>query len=258
MIRQLSEADQEAVLAFVGREPEVNLFIIGDVENNGMVSDVQRLWGEHDSAGRLTAVLLQYHDYLVLYAPGDCDRAGLVKLMRTLAFRALSGAEASLAPFLEAFPFRQIKRTHLCRLADARRINARAVAAPVLPLRPEDVGQMMDLYARIPEFSAQKPELARSELTAGHSHGFWIEQNGAMAAVARTTAENSRSAMIVGVATHPDFRGRGFATAVKARLSCFLFAIGRTACLCYDNPEAGRIYHQIGFELVDRYLILMR
>jgi predicted GNAT family acetyltransferase len=43
-----------------------------------------------------------------------------------------------------------------------------------------------------------------------------------------------------------------------ARLSCFLFATGRTACLCYDNPEAGRIYHRMGFELVGRYLILMR
>jgi predicted GNAT family acetyltransferase len=43
MIRQLSAADQAAVLACAGREPEMNLFIIGDVENNGMVSDVQRL-----------------------------------------------------------------------------------------------------------------------------------------------------------------------------------------------------------------------
>jgi predicted GNAT family acetyltransferase len=258
MIRQLSAADQAAMLACAGREPEMNLFIIGDVENNGVVSDVQRLWGEHDSAGRLTAVLKQYHDYLVLYAPGDCNRAGFVKLMRTLDFRALSGTEASLAPFLEVFPFRQTKRTHLCRLADAGRINTRPVAVPVLPLRPEDIGQMVDLYARIPEFSTQMPELARSELAAGHSHGYWIEQNGAMAAVARTTAENSRSAMIVGVATHPDFRGRGFATDVMAHLSRSLFATGRTACLCYDNPEAGRIYHRMGFELVGRYLILMR
>jgi len=216
------------------------------------------LWGEHDSAGRLTAVLLQYHEYLVFYGPGDCDRAGFVSLMRTLAFRALSGTEASLALFLGAFPFRQIKRTNLCRLADAERINAPSVAKPVLPLRPEDVGPMMDLYARIPEFRAQKPDLVRSELAAGHSHGYWIEHDGAMTAVARTTAENSHSAMIVGVATHPDFRGRGFATAVMAHLTRFLVASGRTACLCYDNPEAGRIYHRMGFAPVGRYLMLMR
>jgi predicted GNAT family acetyltransferase len=53
--------------------------------------------------------------------------------------------------------------------------------------------------------------------------------------------------MLVAVATHPDWRGRGLATACLHELLHRLRGRGKVGCLFYDNPRAGRIYQRFGF-----------
>ena len=55
--------------------------------------------------------------------------------------------------------------------------------------------------------------------------------------------------MIIGVATHPDpkYRRQGYATACTAALVKDLASRGKSACLFYENPQAGSIYKRIGF-----------
>ena len=70
--------------------------------------------------------------------------------------------------------------------------------------------------------------------------------------------ENSVSAMVVGVATLPGWRGRGFARACVHAAAAHSFAAGRRyLCLFYDNPAAGRIYHALGFADVGRFGMAM-
>lgn len=75
-----------------------------------------------------------------------------------------------------------------------------------------------------------------------------MEMDGKVIVTASTTAENSMSAMVVAVATHPDYRGKGLAKHVVARLCGDLLAEGRSLCLFYDNPNAGLIYKKLGFK----------
>lgn len=61
MIRRLYEADRERVMELAGRNPSINLFIIGDVENFGFEQEFMELWGECESPdGPLKAVLLRF------------------------------------------------------------------------------------------------------------------------------------------------------------------------------------------------------
>lgn len=45
MIRRLTEDDRELLMALLRKEPALNLFIIGDVENFGFEQDFMTLWG---------------------------------------------------------------------------------------------------------------------------------------------------------------------------------------------------------------------
>jgi ribosomal protein S18 acetylase RimI-like enzyme len=55
------------------------------------------------------------------------------------------------------------------------------------------------------------------------------------------------------VYTPPEFRGRGYGSAVTAELSACLLAEGRSQCFLYTelgNPTSNRIYRNIGYEFV--------
>ncbi|WP_244527402.1 GNAT family N-acetyltransferase [Lihuaxuella thermophila] len=49
-------------------------------------------------------------------------------------------------------------------------------------------------------------------LRSGEARGSWIERDEKCIAMARTAAENSFSAMVIGVGTHPSYRRQGLAT----------------------------------------------
>ena len=66
--------------------------------------------------------------------------------------------------------------------------------------------------------------------------------------MAKSTSENSTHAMIVGVATHPLYRNKGFATKCIIKICKELISENKIPCLFYDNDEAGRIYHKLGFK----------
>lgn len=78
-----------------------------------------------------------------------------------------------------------------------------------------------------------------------------------MCTVAQTTAENSKSAMVVGVATRKDCRGKGLMSQCLSKLCRDVLAEGKSLCLFYDNPKAGRVYHKLGFVSIDKWAMLI-
>ncbi|MDE6638957.1 MAG: GNAT family N-acetyltransferase [Acetatifactor sp.] len=132
-------------------------------------------------------------------------------------------------------------------------------------LGKEDVAEVIDLLSDIQEFSRtykkdEREEQIRrmaEEMTRGSKTVMGGFLDGRLIATASTSAENSKSAMVVGVATDIDFRGKGYASAVVSALCRDCFERGKKyLCLFYDNPVAGRIYNRIGFRELGQYGML--
>jgi predicted GNAT family acetyltransferase len=93
--------------------------------------------------------------------------------------------------------------------------------------------------------------LEHGEITYGLLH------EGKLISVATAAAKNSRSAMVIGVCTDPEERGKGYASAVVSKLCGDCLDSGLDfMCLFYDNPAAGRIYRRIGFIETGKYTML--
>ena len=72
-------------------------------------------------------------------------------------------------------------------------------------------------------------------------------ETGAPAAVAMTVAEREDAALIGAVATHPDFRRRGYAGACVSALSAQLQSEGKHVLLSPKNAAAASVYTGLGF-----------
>ncbi|WP_026692279.1 GNAT family N-acetyltransferase [Peribacillus kribbensis] len=258
MIRQLTEHDHEKVLCFLKKDPSFNLFILGDIEAFGYKTDFQKLWGEWDSED-LKAVLLRFHDSYIMSAIAEFDVDGFTELLPKNEKVALSG-KAEVVELFEGKSQLKLgeKRTFFFAECTEETEEAGNLDNEVKIASLEDIDRIIDLRSSISEFRVTEAsrKLLVQAMEEGTGRTFYIERNGKMAASSSTSAENSISAMVVGVCTHPDFRNKGYASdTLKALVQEVLGKDKKSLCLFYDNPKAGSIYHRLGFADIGHWTI---
>ncbi|RKD34258.1 GNAT family N-acetyltransferase [Thermohalobacter berrensis] len=257
MIRLLNDNDYNLLMDYVKREKEINLFIIGDVENYGFNQDFQKVWGDFDDNGKLKGVLLKYRDSFVVYSRDDYDLEGFYNIMIKEDFKMLSGEKAIIERFEKLHNFSKKRETYFSKLDSMDKLeNKNQLFSKVERINEEDAEDIANLYDLIDEFTTEvSVENLKKEIKEGFKRGYCIKDKGKIISVAQTTAENSSSAMIVGVCTHPDYRKKGYASACMNKLCRELLSEGKTLCLFYDNPNAGKIYKRLGFEDIGKWLM---
>lgn len=87
----------------------------------------------------------------------------------------------------------------------------------------------------------------------GLSRLMGIYENGEVAAVAMTTAEDSDAMLIGAVATLPAYRGKGYAGKLVTTLAAIGQAEGKTVWLSPKNERAEALYTRLGFVSAGRF-----
>lgn len=114
-----------------------------------------------------------------------------------------------------------------------------------------DLDEVIELYKHCFHAFSDK-SVMEEKLRTGRGRGILIRQEGRLVSCAQSEFETKDMALIVGVATAQEFRGRGFAGVCVRELIDQLHFPGRKFALQYDNPDAGRLYKRLGFRAVDR------
>ena len=252
MIRKLNKEDKEMVMEYLTKEPALNLFMIGDIENYGFNNEeFQELWGEFDKTGNLKAVLLRYYDNNIIYSRGQYDAKALADIIKDNEPKMVTGKKScveKLDPYLEIAKKRD---TYFAKLDKAGELYKGELLDQITKTKLEDVQLIWDLHQRVEEFdnmdSVERKEKKYKDKT-GRGYHIYNETKDKIISCAETTAENSFSAMVIGVATDSGHRKKGLASAVMSKLCKEVLAEGKELCLFYDNPSAGKIYKRIGFE----------
>lgn len=255
MIRKLNETDRERVLDYLQEEAAFNLFLIGDIEHYGFESEFQDVWVQFgtNASGteEILAVLLRYEGNYLPYAKGDFDAVELAELIqRDKRFELLSAKQEVAERFQNLLMFHKTKRYRFMELNAPMQVSERSGSVTIRKAGIADIEVLLELRRAIPEFHtpASAGESMRRNLLSGAMRTYIITDGEKVVASASTTAENSRSAMVVAVCTYPVYRNKGYATACLTRLCAEVLAEGKSLCLFFDNPLAGAIYERIGFK----------
>ncbi|WP_066391646.1 GNAT family N-acetyltransferase [Neobacillus mesonae] len=255
MIRKLTVEDHQHVLAFLSEEPSINLFIIGDIEAFGYDSEFQEIWAEFDEENEIKAVLLRYYQSFIPYANGEFDLDGFVSIVKQYEQPIQLSGKSDIVEKFEGIDGLLLGRkqttffaeclTDEC-LGDVSGSTSREISKAGI----EDVDQIIELRCAIDEFhiTSDSRNMLVKAMETGTGRTYYTGDNGRITSCVSTTAENSMSAMIVGVCTRKENRRQGLATAIMQKLFKDVLDEGKTLCLFYDNPEAGRIYKRLGFK----------
>ncbi len=256
MIRKLLSKDNKQLMDYLKEEKSINLFIIGDIENFGYDSDFQEIWAEFDENEQIVGVLLRYQNFYVPYSKGDFDVQGFVDIInKDKKLEVISGKKSVIEKFDNYIEFTKKKEQYFAELVDDSLLYKDIDLTEVKKADIEDVDSINELKELIEEFDVtpSSKESFRQTISTGTGRTYFIKIDGRVVASASTTAENSESAMIVGVCTHPKYRRKGYATKCMTVLCNEVLNEGRTLCLFYDNPNAGIIYKSIGFKDIGKW-----
>jgi predicted GNAT family acetyltransferase len=251
MIRKLTDHDHDQVLAFLSEEPSINLFIIGDLEAFGYSSEFQEIWAEFDEQNTIKAVLLRFHQSFIPYAKGEFDTSGFVSIMKKYNQPILLSGKSDIVAKFEAFDdliLGKKQATFFAECLTDEFLSVNDVECKKASI--EDVDQIIELRRSIEEFHMRSDarDILVQAMESNTARTYFTDEDGVITSCVSTAAENSLSAMIVGVCTRKEYRRKGLATAIMQKLFQDVLDEGKTLCLFYDNPAAGRIYKRLGFK----------
>lgn len=263
-MRKLEECDRQAILKYVGKEPEMNLFFIGDIENYGVSTDQVNIYAKEKGDGSWDHIILSFYSSYILYSREDTyDHAAAAEFLKSRSIECIGGKSSLVRQLIPYFPQYELQSTYMSRCGGTQMMADVPEGLVIRRLTEEDVEEVIDFYMLIEEFAKtyvggkeKNVKQMLEEIKQGGKIivGGYID--GRLVALSSTTAGNSMSAMVVGVATHPGERGKGYASAVLSRLCEDSLKEGREfLCLFYDNPAAGRIYNRIGFTELGEYAL---
>ena len=186
-----------------------------------------------------------------LYGTAEADWAALGRVVDQHATDANRlqdnpGGIASLLPHLQTYEATHVLPEEFMGLDKAT--FAPAAPSPGVHLRRATMNDLDALAAFYADAEGMARTRAAVEQPLQHRRVWLAEMGGTIVAAALTNAESAGMAMVGGVFTAPDQRGRGISKALCSALCAELMAEGWQPVLYWVTPAAGAVYRRLGFQ----------
>lgn len=258
MIRKANTQDLASVLPILQEDSSRALFILGDIEAYGLETEFQELWVDADEQG-IHAVILRYYENLVWYlvdqlidVEGFKERIDDQRIVNTGCTRShFEQLPPSIKDSIKA------RYTYLCECRQLKEGHYTAVLAT-----PEDAPLIIAGLEQIEEFAStqvltidERITRLADDLLKQKNYAMIIKNDQQVISHAMSAAHTQYGAMIIGVFTLKDYRHQGLARQIMGGISRYLLDKNMTPVLFYDNPDAGKLYHDLGYETIDQWVM---
>ena len=223
MIKRLDSKYEKKVIDYLNIEKEINTFNLQELKNYGFDNVFYKVYSDIDEDGNIKGILFKCFEYLTFYSYGEFDVDKFCEfIISDIEFNEISGKTECVEAIARKLGLLKYRKVHLCRLDYIDDIEKNI--NPNLKLKKINIfniKKVVKLYEEIGEFQNTTIESLRSNLKSGR--GYCIEERKKVISMAKSTAENDNTAMIIGVGTHPEYRNQGLASKCLIRLCKELF-----------------------------------
>ena len=162
-MRILQEGDREEILRYVKKEPEMNLFLIGDIENFGVNSETVNFY-LHEERDRWDFLILRFHQFFIIYSQyEDYNAEEAIAFLRRQTPDCISGKTVLLERIAPAFPQWTLDSTCMSRCNCPEGGLLQPEGLEIRRLNQEDVAEAFDLLSDIEEFAKTYKKEERDE-----------------------------------------------------------------------------------------------
>lgn len=234
--------------------PNLTVYFDADQRQVDRASCSNKLADPEDGfkVGDIKCTALKYYEGLQLFdADGKMDAEETANLIRKLGSHIISSTVdviEKLYPLLkDSYEMEQGYVTEMLSMPECE------ISAEV---RPAELGEYDEIAKLICSDAGvgghYEPEELKEQLLTrlneGMGRNYVLEKDGEIIHHAATYAELDNLAVISGVITREDYRGKGIGTLAIRKLCHDLLLEGKKPCLFYYTEQAEEFYKKIGFE----------
>lgn len=257
MILQVYENEKDRILNLLKDDPSRALFIVGDILNYGMHRDFQDVWVDEDNEG-IHGIYLRYRSNLVFYIFDKVvDNKGVERLINDDRITIISSTRSHMDKLPQQCLVNiNARETYFCECKELKEERSNAIKATI-----NDIPEIIDGLMSITEFNLDKrPKEERIEdmkldFDENDKVVYILKDEGKLVSAASSSAQSNHGVMVVGVFTLEAYRQKGYARQVVYALSKWAHDKGLVPCLFYDNPSAGKLYHDLGYVTFDTWVM---
>lgn len=249
-MKKLTESDRQAALQYMSAEPHYTHMMNFDISTYGFLDPNQEVWFQV-ADGAPALILLRYYDTILVYSRDDgFDPDPVTELISGLNAAVVLGKKSTVDALNSKGARMFVRYDYFATLETT---PPDTVGYDIFRAEERHIDGIMELHCNTDEFDTKmRRDSARKILEQAISNStgryYCIANGDEILSVVGSAAETADSAMLMGFATAKSARRRGYSTALTRKLCHDLMSEGRKSLhLFYDNPEAGRIYANLGF-----------
>lgn len=247
MIRAISEGDYDHAERFLTPVCIENVYLHWNLKVCRTGTAGLQYWGDFGSSSHLQAVVMRHNSRWMLWHRGAADWDSVAELVLADGQGFfISGPGPVIDPLLGRLSPNRSRADEVMELSALHSLRP-AVNSPLKVRRcgTDDLDALEELYGAPGAMSYGHRELL-SILSSRRIYAVWEASH--IVSAALTLVEGDALAVIGGVYTSPDQRGRGCATACVRELSQVLLAESKIPWLYSNDACALRLYHRLGYE----------
>ena len=255
-------SDEKIIYDYIGRDFGKCLYLFIDLVQYGLDKDYFTIWLQINENNEISSLISRYYDGFQIFSKNnefnEKETAGFIK---KYDFSMIVGMEDSLRKISPMLSDRPLETGYVGQFAELR-----------TPPHPEAYRASADDIKEIAELLACDPALGkpygyeklvsqfhkRFEDDFGRSYLLRDKKDNKIICHAATYAETKELAVISGVITAPEYRGKGYSKSVLAALCEELHKENKKVFSYYYIPAAIKMHHGTGFEDIGRWAKIVK
>ena len=256
ILKKCDVSDIQRALDYIGDDRLLCFYLYMDVLECGIEDEGLGLWiSETDE--EIQAVMYQYYDCLHLFGRGECPVKDVLAVMDEIDPKVIVSSEANIGALKKELD----ESKYIYELNHIITTDVLMKENPDIEIKaatqedvPEIAAMMMKdkIYNEVYTYEKLSGDLSR-RLASGFGR-LWIirDENGRLVCADATNAETDDLAVIGGLVTDPEMRGRGLGQAMTGSVWNTVLREGKRglAFLLDDNEKTINLHKKLGYDFI--------